>query len=94
MPFPINLTHGDHDVPDSVVAWSADYVPGSHPPLVELIASIQSSPRISMAQARGQTATSVGVRMDALVATALYEKLGDLIRNMGWQPQVTGGRPI
>jgi hypothetical protein len=92
--FPISLTHGDHDIGDPVVAWSTDYVPASHPPLVELIASIQSSPRQLGNLSRGRTATSVATRMDARVAMELYEKLGDLIRSMGWQQHITGGRPI
>jgi hypothetical protein len=32
--------------------------------------------------------------MDALVAMELYETLGDLIRTMGWQQHIKGGRPI
>jgi hypothetical protein len=94
MPFPISLTQGDHDVPDPVTAWSVSYLTGSHPPLVELIASIQSAPRQMTGLSRGQTATSVGVEMDARVAMELYEKLGDLIRSMGWQQHIAGGRPI
>jgi hypothetical protein len=94
MPNLLSLTHGDHDIPNPVEAWDTNYVSGSHPPLVELIASVQSSPRQLGTLSRGQTATSVAARMDARVAMGLYEKLGDLIRSMGWQQHITGGRPI
>jgi hypothetical protein len=93
MSIPINLPQGDHVLPEPVVHWKAEPL-DSIPPSVKLIASVESGPRQTTAPTQGETATSVAIHMDARVAIALYERLGDLIRSMGWQRNIGGGRPI
>ncbi len=93
MPFTVDLPQADHVLSVPIVHWSAEFV-DAIPPMVELLASIESGPRQTSAPIRGQTATSLAVRMDALVAIRLYEQLGDLIRSMGWQQHIGDGRPI
>lgn len=83
MPNPVNLAQGDHEVLDPAVEWTAHFVDAS-PPAVELIASIQSGPRQTSLPIRGQTATSLAIRMDARVALNLYRRIGELARTMGW----------
>jgi hypothetical protein len=85
---------GDHQLGNPVDTWGCDYLFASHPPMVELLASIRSDPMLRGHPSRGTTPTTLAIQMDAQVATVLYEKLGDLIRKMGWQRQVSGGRPI
>lgn len=87
MPFLYDPPAGDHEIQTPVEDWQAGYMQGSHPPLVELIASIQSDPMLRGRLSRGSTATTLAVRMDAQVAMSLYEKLGLLGRTMGWLPQ-------
>ena len=94
MLIPYDPPAGDHELSVPVEHWGAEYVQGSHPPLVELIASIQTDPMVRGRLSRGSTATTLAVQMDARVAMGLYEKIGDLIRSMGWQQHMTGGRPI
>jgi hypothetical protein len=81
---------GDHQLGHAVEWWTASYVWGSHPPLIELIASIESDPMLRARPTRGSTAATLAIRMDALVAIDLYEKLGELGRSMGWLPQKEG----
>jgi hypothetical protein len=57
------------------VGWLAHYR-DAHPPQVTLIASIESGPRQTTAPNQGQTATSVAIHMDALVAIDLYRRIG------------------
>jgi hypothetical protein len=87
MPNPFDLPASDHDLASPVEGWTATYVWGTHPPLVKLIASIQSSPMMRGRPSRGSTATSLAIQMDARVAIDLYERLGELGRSMGWLPQ-------
>ena len=86
MAFPLILTQGDHDLGDPVVSWLIHHV-DANPPAVELIASIQSGPRQTSAPTRGETATTLAIRMDARVAIDLHRRLGELGRRMGWLPQ-------
>jgi hypothetical protein len=89
MPFPVDLAQGDHEsVP--AVHWSVRYINGTHPPQVEMIASLESATRQTTAANRGQTATSLTIPMDAKVAIAWYEELGRELRSMGWLPQAEG----
>jgi hypothetical protein len=82
----LDLTEGDHDLSEPAVAWLPHAI-DSHPPQVELIASIQSSPRRTSVPNRGETATSVAIRMDARVAIDLHARLTRLARRMGWKLQ-------
>ena len=84
----LNLAAGDHEASMSAVDWSPSYVYGTHPALVELIASFESEPRAQFAPSRGSTATTLALRMDARVAIELYGTLGELGRSMGWLPQL------
>jgi hypothetical protein len=89
----VALPASDHQLGRPVVDWTAGYVWGSHPPLVELIASIQSDPPKPGWPSRGSTATTLAIQMDARVAIDLYERLGALIRSMGWPPQIEAETP-
>jgi hypothetical protein len=93
MPFPVNLTLGDHEVLSQVLHWDAEWI-DVFPPQVRLLASIESPPRQTTAQSLGATATSLAMAMDARTAIRLYERLGDLIREMRWQQYVSDGCPI
>jgi hypothetical protein len=78
------LPQGDHDLTEPAVGWLARFV-DAQPPAVELIAEIQSPPRQTSFQNRGQTATSLAIQMDARVAIDLYRRIAALARSMGWQ---------
>ena len=90
---PVSLAIGQHMLlADPVTRWTTLFS-DTNPPSVVLTASIQSGPKPPLfPPPYGET--SVAVQMDALVAIELYEKLGDLIRSMGWQKHIQGGRPI
>ena len=89
----VYLPQGSHVLAESTVGWKAKFL-DAQPPAVELVASIESGPRQTSAPTLGQTATTLAIPMDAQVAIRLYEELGDLIRDMGWQQYVEGERPI
>jgi hypothetical protein len=93
MATPVSLSIGDNLLfNDLVTGWRAEAM-DTNPPSVVLTASMQVGQTRSIFPAPyGET--SAAVQMDGLVAIRLYEKLGDLIRSMGWQPLVEGGRPI
>jgi hypothetical protein len=82
----VDLPIGDHELSLAVQDWKPDYVHGSHPPKIELIASIQSDPMVSGHLSRGTTATTLAIQMDAQTALRLYEKLGMMGRSRGWLP--------
>ena len=93
MAIPVHLAIGEHMLlSDPVTRWVAQFS-DTLPPSVVLTASIQAGPNPPIFPAPVGT-TSVALQMDARVAMELYEKLGDLIRSMGWQQHITGGRPI
>jgi hypothetical protein len=86
MGFPVNLTLGDHDLTDPVLAWSVAPIEAQTPTL-ELIASIASHPKTPpFPPTRGQTATTLAIRMGPQAAMQLYEQLGELGRSMDWLP--------
>ena len=88
MPHLVDLPASDHQLASPIECWTVSYLPGSDlPPLVELIASIQSSPMLRGRPSRGSTATTLAIQMDARVAIDLYERLGELSRSMGWLPR-------
>jgi hypothetical protein len=93
MPTPASLAIGQHLlIADPAVAWKIEFS-DTIPPSVILTASIQAGPNPPIYPAPyGET--TVAVQMDARVAIGLYERLGDLIRSMGWQQHVSGERPI
>ena len=80
MPFPVNLAPGDHDLTKPVVSWTAQIVSATSP-TVELIAALLSP---VFPPARGQTDTTLTIRMDLEVAISLYSQLGELGRSAGW----------
>jgi hypothetical protein len=93
MSVPAKLAIGEHLLlADPATEWAIEFL-DIQPPSVQLTASISTGPGLPMFPAPVGT-TSVAVQMDARVAIELYEKLGDLIRSMGWQQHITGGRPI
>ena len=77
---------------EPVVEWKATFVPLSHPPAVKLTASIAAGSNPPHFPNQGTAATTLAIQMDALVAIALYETLGNLGRSMGWLPQEGVGR--
>ena len=85
----VYLPNGTNVLAESTVGWKARFL-DVQPPAVELVASLES--------ASGPTpdamATTLAIPMDAQVAVRLYEELGDLIRDMGWQHYIEGERPI
>jgi hypothetical protein len=83
----VNLSLGDHDLTKPAKAWTVRSVPGAFPE-VELIASLLSHPTTPMAPTRGQTATTLAIRMDSQAAMNLYTQLGELGQKMGWLPQI------
>ena len=84
MPFPVNLAPGDHDLTKPVVSWAAQIVSATSP-TVELIAAFLSHPHPPVfPPARGQTDTTLTIRMDLEVAMSLYSQLGELGRSAGW----------
>lgn len=91
MPMPLVLPQGDHDLAEAVVGWLAHHS-DAHPPAVELIASIEAGLRQTSTPSRGQTATSLALRMDARVALDLYRRIGLVAAQMGWQLPPASGR--
>jgi hypothetical protein len=85
VPNSISLPISDHQLDQPVTGWAAHYARGSHPPMVELIASVQSAQPKPGWPSRGSTATTLAIQMDAQVAIDLYQRLGNLARSMGWQ---------
>jgi hypothetical protein len=81
-------TLGEHELEEPVLAWSVETLDGPAP-MVELLASLRSQPMTPLfPMTRGQTATTLAIRMDPVVAMKLYEQLGELGRRMGWrQPE-------
>ena len=93
MAIPVSMAIGQHTLlSDPVTRWVVQFA-DTNPPSVVLTASVQAGPKIPIFSGPAG-ATSVGLQMDALVAIELYEQLGDLIRSMGWQQNIAGGRPI
>jgi len=78
------LTTGDHQLGDLVEDWGAAIVPGSKPPLVELLASIECDPKLRGRPSRGSTPTTLAIQMDPRVAMRLYEQIRNLAHSMGW----------
>jgi hypothetical protein len=93
MVIPVATAIGQHTLlADPVIRWAVQFS-DTQPPSVVLTASVQAGPNPPiLGTIHGET--SVAVQMDAQVAIELYERLGDLIRSMGWQRQVGGERPI
>jgi hypothetical protein len=93
MATPAALAIGEHLLlADPAVAWRVEFS-DTNPPSVVLTASIQAGPQPPIFPGPpGET--TVAIQMDARVAIGLYERLGDLIRSMGWQQHISGGRPI
>jgi hypothetical protein len=90
----VNLPLGDHTLSHPVAAWNATFVPLAHPPAVKLTASIEGGPNPPPFPGQGTAATTLAIQMDARVAIALYETLGNLGRSMGWLPQEGAGRQV
>lgn len=90
---PVSMAIGQHMLlNDPVTRWTVEFS-DTQPPSVVMTASVGVGPKPPMfPPPYGET--SVAVQMDAEVAMRLYEQLGDLIRSMGWQQYVEGGRPI
>jgi hypothetical protein len=84
-----------HYAPDRpVIHWEATYAPGNRGDVV-LTASIADDPNSgTSAPLRGQTATTLEVRMDRQAAMNLYAKLTELGRSMGWLPKEEGERQV
>lgn len=93
MPNLIRLEPGEHEIA-GVVALGSIRPKDSHPPTVMLRASIESDPAKMFPRSLAATATNLEMQVDCRVAVQLYEQIGDLIRDMGWQQYVSGGRPI
>ena len=93
MATPAVLAVGEHLLlADPAVRWNVQFS-DTNPPSVVLTALIEAGPKPPIfPPPYGET--SVAVQMDARVAIGLYEQLGDLIRSMGWQLHISGGRPI
>ena len=93
MATPAALAIGEHLLlADPAIGWNVQFS-DTNPPSVVLTASIQAGPKPPIfPPPYGET--TVAIQMDARVAIGLYEQLGDLIRSMGWQQHIAGGRPI
>lgn len=89
----VNLPHRAHVLDEAIVGWTAKLL-DTQPPAVELVASLEPGPYEASASNSSQTTATLAIPMDARVAVRLYEELGDLIRDMGWQQYVEGERPI
>jgi hypothetical protein len=74
------LAMGQHLRLEPTLNWKVEGKPESSHPVI-LTASIQSGPTPPISQS---WATTVAHQMDQQVAITLYEKLGALIRSMGW----------
>lgn len=93
MSIPASLAVGQHMVlADPADGWKVELL-DSNPPGVRLIASIAAGPKPPIFPGPSGE-TTVAIPMDVRVAIGLYEQLGDLIRTMGWQQHISGGRPI
>jgi len=93
MATPASLAIGQHLlIADPADRFDVEFS-DTNPPSVVLTASIQVGPRPPIFPGPSGE-TSVAIQMDARVAIRLYEQLGDLIRSMGWQQNITGARPI
>lgn len=79
----IVLPPGELEIPGFSIEWRIRGV-DSHPPQVELIASIATEPTPPPVPLQEQTATTVAIRMDARVAIHLYRRIGLIARSMGW----------
>src|SRR5579871_4581327 len=84
------LVQAENWVEQPIVHWETDQS-NVHQENVVLTASVAdaSSPPIS-APSRGQTATTLVVRMDHRVAMQLLGQLTVLGRSMGWLPEAKG----
>ena len=91
MKMPLVLPQDAHELADYAVDWKADPI-DSNPPQVKLTASLRPDLPGLNVPIPGITATTLAIQMDARVAIALYERLGDLGRSMGWLPQKEGER--
>ena len=90
MPLPMDLAPGDHDLTEPVASWTAQIVSATSP-TVELVAALLSHPHPPVfSSARGQTDTTLTIRMDLKVAMSLYSQLGELGRSTGWLAQEEG----
>jgi hypothetical protein len=93
MAIPASVPIGQHVLfSDPATRWTVQFS-DTQPASVVLTATMQPGPRPPIFPGPSGEA-SVAVQMDAQVAIGLYEQLGDLIRSMGWQRHVTGGRLI
>lgn len=91
MATPASLAIGQHLLfSDPATHWTVEFS-DTLPPSVVLTASIQAGPKPPIFPGPSGE-TSVAIQMDAQVAIQLYEQLGDLIRSMGWQRYLEGGR--
>ena len=80
----LTMAINDHVlVADPVTEWIPEFL-DSRIPSVMLTAAVQVGPNPPIFPAPGGRATTLAVQMDARVAIELYEKLGHLIRSMGW----------
>jgi hypothetical protein len=87
---PVAMAVGDHWlISDPVVEWRPEFV-NTSPPTVVLTASVQAGPKPPIFPTHGQAATTLAIQMDSGVAIQLYQKLGHLIRSMGWPTSPTG----
>jgi hypothetical protein len=93
MAIPASLAIGERLLfADPAIRWEVQFS-DTNPPSVVLTALMQVGPKPPIFPAPyGET--TVATQMDARVAIELYEKLGDLIRSMGWQQHVREGTPI
>jgi hypothetical protein len=82
MPFPVYLPLGDHELTKPVLGWTAQVIEPY--PTVELLASLESHPAGPSWPSRGQTATSLAIRMHPQAAMKLYSTLHELARSMDW----------
>jgi hypothetical protein len=93
MAIPVALAVGEHILyADPAIGWTVQFS-DTQPPSVVLTASMQAGPNPPIFP-MPYGGTTLAFQMDAKVAIELYEKLGDLIRSMGWQQHITGERPI
>ena len=93
MATPASLPVGQHVLfSDPATHWNVQFS-DTQPPSVVLTATMQAGPKPPIFPGPSGE-TSLAIQMDAGVAIGLYERLGDLIRSMGWQRHVSDGRPI
>lgn len=90
MASPVAMAVGDHWlIVDPVVEWRPKFV-DTNPPSVVLTASVQAGAKPPIFPSHGQATTTLAVQMDSAVAIQLCQKLGHLIRSMGWPTSPTG----